>query len=401
MFCLTNLDGEVEYKMPILSISMLGKITMKFNGEYIENKLSHKAIALICYLITNSEKKISRENLAGLLWADSDEESSRYNLRYSFWSIKRIIHHDEKGEELIISEKDSCYINKRYDFFCDILFLKNYEEKNDITLDELLNLKTLFSGEFLEGLYIKRASEFNDFILFERIIFQNKDLEILKKILKKYEELNQPENCIRTVKEMLAIDLYNEDFAYMLMDTYNKSENITGAIDFYQSFEKNLRKNLNISPSKKLKTLYSSIISTNQNEKKITNNTYANVQKKHLFINTFCLKKIPFFWISDVIGKIVEELKAYKELIIETNYIADLAFIQNKIVFLSKEKIKVPQTVPPVRVINALYELLKSLPEFYLIHIKVNNFENIDSISKDALQYIESNSIEGIEIIKF
>lgn len=386
--------------MPILSINTLGKITMKFDGEYIESQLSHKAIALICYLIANSEKKISRDKLARMLWTDSNEESSRYNLRYSLWSIRRIIHHDKNGEEFIISEKDSCYINKRYDFFCDIFFLKSYEGKADITLKELLNLKEYFSGEFLEGLYINKASEFNDFILFERIVFQNKKIDILKKILNKYESQNQYVECVEIIKEMLAIDLYNEDFACKLINTYNSLGNIAGAIAFYQSFEKSLRKNLNISPSRELKMLYSTMITDNQNVEKTASNINIDMHKKHLHINTFCLKEVPFFWISDMVGKILNEYKPRKELILETNYIADLAFIQNKILILSKEKIEIRETVPTVRIINALLEFLKSMQEFYFISIRIRNFQDIDPISKDTLNYIENSSMEGIEIIK-
>ena len=384
--------------MTVLSINMLGRTTINYKGEFIESKISTKAIALICYLISNSDKKISREKLAGYLWADSDEESSRYNLRFCLWSIKRIIHHDEFGEEFIISEKEFCHINKSYDFFCDILFLREIEGEADLSLERLLELKAYYAGEFLEGLYVKKSPEFNDLVLFERIVYQNKHVELLNRILGKYESSEKYSDCVGILKEMLAIDTFNEEFVYLLMQSYYKAGNPNGAINYYQSFEKSLRKNLNVSPSRKLKIFYESMILDKQNFRKSTSEVHGNFENHQIVIDTFCLKEIPFFWISDTIGKIVEELGKENILVLEMNYISDLAFIQNKILQIYDGKIEISRSVPPVRVINAFCELLRSVSNWNTILININNIDNIDSMSKDALQYIENCSIEGLTL---
>lgn len=386
--------------MTVLSINMLGRTTINYKGEFIESKISTKAIALICYLISNSDKKISREKLAGYLWADSDEESSRYNLRFCLWSIKRIIQHDEFGEEFIISEKELCHINKSYDFFCDILFLREIESETDLSLEQLLELKAYYSGEFLEGLYVNKSPEFNDFVLFERIVYQNKNVELLNRILGKYESLEKYADCVGILKEMLAIDTFNEEFVYLLMQSYYKAGNPNGAINYYQSFEKSLRKNLNVSPSKKLKTFYESMILDKQDAGESSLETHVNFEKHQIIIETFCLKEIPFFWISDTIGKIVKGLGKENILVLEMNYIGDLASIQNKILQLYDGKIEISCSVPPVRIINAFCELLRGVANRNTILININNIENIDLMSKDALQYIEKCSIEGLKIAK-
>ena len=390
--------------MTVLSINMLGRTTINYKGEFIESKISTKAIALICYLISNSDKKISREKLAGYLWADSDEESSRYNLRFCLWSIKRIIHHDEFGEEFIISEKEFCHINKSYDFFCDTLFLREIEGEADLSLEQLLELKTYYSGEFLEGLYVNKSPEFNDFVLFERIVYQNKNVGLLNRILGKYESLGKYADCAGILKEMLAIDTFNEEFVHSLVQSYYKAGNPNGAINYYQSFEKSLRKNLNVSPSKKLKIFYESMILDKQDVKEsaeeVQGNFGNNSENHQIVIDTFCLREIPFFWISDTIGKIVEELGKENILVLEMNYISDLASIQNKILQLYDGKIEIPCNVPPVRIINAFCELLRVVSNRNTILININNIEKIDSLSKDALLYIENCSIEGLKTAK-
>ncbi|WP_291634304.1 BTAD domain-containing putative transcriptional regulator [Clostridium sp.] len=383
--------------MPVLSINMLGRITIKHKNELVENKFSSKAIDLICYLLINSDKKISREKIANYLWADSNNEASRSNLRYCLWSIKRIILPDEKGEEFILAEKHLCYINEKYDFFSDILFLNAYENKNDISLEELLSIKKLYGGDFLEGLYINKCPEFNDLVLFERIVYQNKNIELLKQILEKYESSKRYDNCIEILKDILVIDPYNENFAYMLMDNYNKNGNRSSVISFYKNFESSLRRNLNISPEKELKMLYNLVISDSnciglETEK-------LSLQKKSLHIDTFCLKEIPFFWISDVIGKIVGAIGSKQKLMsFNPSYISDLASIQNKVLLISEENLKVLETVPTVRIINAFYEFLKCVCELHQLQIKILNYGDMDSLSKDAFRYIENSRIEGLEI---
>jgi len=386
--------------MPVLSINMLGRITITYKGESIESKMSTKSIALICYLISNIGKKISRERLADYLWADSDGESSRYNLRHCLWSIKRIIQHNELGEDFIVCEKEFCSINKRYDFFCDILFLKESEDRIDLSLDQLLQWKSYYAGEFLEGLYVNKAPDFNDFVLSERIIFQNKNVELLKRILNAYQLLEKSAECIGILKEMLAIDQYNEDFAYMLMDAYCVSAGQNGAIAYYQGFEKNLRKNLNVSPSKTLRAFYEKLISGKQDVSELTRPLQSDMTKQHVKIETFCLHRVPFFWVSDVVGKITEEIRSPKALSLERNCIRDIAYIQNRILLFSDENTQIYEFVPPVRIVHAFREFLICVSELYRISIKINNVDNMDVLSQNALQYIEDSIIEGLEIEK-
>jgi len=385
--------------MPVLSINMLGRITIKHKNESVENRFSSKAIDLICYLLINSDKKISREKIANYLWPDSDNEASKSNLRYCLWSIKRIILPDEKGEEFILAEKHLCYINEKYNFFSDILFLNSYENQNDISLEELLSIKKLYGGDFLEGLYINKCPEFNDLVLFERIIYQNKNIELLKKILEKYVSLKQFNNCIEVLKDILLMDPFNEHFAYMLMDNYYRNGNRSSAISFYKDFESSQRRNLNISPNKDLKMLYNLVI--NDSACIGLDSEILYVQKTSLSIDTYCLKEIPFFWMSDVIGKIVRATGNEQKLIsLNSSYISDLASIQSKVLLIGEENIQVLENVPAVRVINAFCELLKCVCELHKLQIIISNYDDMDSLSKGAFKYIENSRIEELEIIK-
>jgi len=63
-----------------LSVSLVGRLTLRFNGRLIEVR-TQKAGAVLSYLALSETKHESRERLVGLLWSRSDEERARASLR--------------------------------------------------------------------------------------------------------------------------------------------------------------------------------------------------------------------------------------------------------------------------------------------------------------------------------
>jgi DNA-binding SARP family transcriptional activator/tetratricopeptide (TPR) repeat protein len=63
-----------------LSVSLVGRLTMRFRGRLIELR-TQKAGAVLSYLALTEAKHESRERLVGLLWSRSDEEKARASLR--------------------------------------------------------------------------------------------------------------------------------------------------------------------------------------------------------------------------------------------------------------------------------------------------------------------------------
>src|SRR3981081_3077778 len=63
-----------------LSVSLVGRLTIRFNGRPVELR-TQKAGAVLGYLALTETKQESRERLVGLLWSRSDEEKARASLR--------------------------------------------------------------------------------------------------------------------------------------------------------------------------------------------------------------------------------------------------------------------------------------------------------------------------------
>ena len=65
---------------PRLSVSLVGRLAIRFNGQLVELR-TQKAAAVLSYLALIETKHESRERLVGLLWSRSDEEKARGSLR--------------------------------------------------------------------------------------------------------------------------------------------------------------------------------------------------------------------------------------------------------------------------------------------------------------------------------
>jgi DNA-binding SARP family transcriptional activator len=384
----------------MLRIQLLGKVNISSFGERIEDKLSNKLIALLSLLFLNKDKNLSKEKIISYLWPDSNEEAAKSNLRFHLWTIKKLIPQSEKGEELILNEKDFCRINQRYPFYCDKSVLDQYRPSGPSNAEELIKLKDLFQGDFLEGLYLKNCDEFNEMILFERVVCQNKQVEILEKLINLYEEQEKYEEGLQILNEVTAIEPYHERFAYQIISMYGKLGNRVAAINYYKKFESALRRNLNISPNKELKLLYGTLLGSSAESSAEPIKNISGIKKKKLLIESHCVPDIEYFWVADVIREVMRAADKKYMLEIPKLYLFDLGYIQRELL-IDYEKIISAETeliafVPAVRILQAFFQFLLHAADLYDLTIRISSSQNMDPVSAQIRKHIEEKNLQGI-----
>jgi len=262
--------------------------------------------------------------------------------------------------------------------------------------------KELFRGDFLEGIYIKNCDEFNEKIIFERIVYQNKYVTLLSNIAEKYETYKNYMECIGVLNELVGIEPYNEKFAYKLMCAYIVCEQVSEAINYYKKFESTLRSNLNILPGSELKLLYGKVVGEAQGT---IHRSQPNdrVMKQDVAIEIICIKDIDYFSMSEIIRKLL--LKCDKKYIFGFNkcYLDDLNFIQLEI-GLGYEKMHTDKYVlhpmlPMVRIVNAFVKFISYMSEIYKLQIKITNSESMDYISANTINYIKQMPVKDLDLI--
>lgn len=377
-----------------LTINLFGNVGIYFENEDITTKLSSKSVAIIMFLVANYNKKITREKISDLLWSEKYDNAG-YNLRYNLWSIKKIIPKDANGNELIISNKEYCYINPEYKFEADIIKVNKLEEKavQLFSIEDLKHIKNEFKGEFLEQMHIKDSEEFYEWILVNRVKYQKLYINCLNQMYSLLKNTDLHEQKIEILDEILMCNPYDEECHYNLMLEYTKLGERHKAISQYKKCDSILRAELNIGAKTKLKELYIKLIN---DEIDFEN---QNNEIRELEINKYSNKNIEYLCISQLIEQIGNLDKELNLKLISKNIMqvfSSIAFFEHE----DSEKL-VQTQVNDIKLYMTLRSVLKKLNEKLKIRVSIYNREKMDAKSKLFFEYFTGSEDHLKDIITF
>jgi len=383
--------------MDILNIKLIGDINVTFGEEVLISKLSSKSIAIIAILICNDNHKISREKIASMLWADSFE-TANYNLRYNLWNIKKAIPKDEGDQELIISSKEYCHINPKYRLNCDLTEFNSIEMENkdidDVTfISKLIYAKKSFEGDFLDRFYIKDSDDFNEWILFQRAKYQKKYIQGLNLLLDYYTQNGIYASATEILEEILGVNPYEEEAYYKLMKLHIDKNERHMAIAQYKKCYNVLRQELNISPQKKIKDLYLTLLDDKTDKTEISRkedvvikiNEYADITCEYILLSELSERLL------EISGK-KQTGGACKQ------YWMDVSEIQPRALEYIDMDYKISE-IKDIRLYHSLKNILDYLSNEKNIQILIANPDKIDEKSKQFLGMIESSPRVKIQYI--
>lgn len=368
----------------MLTVQLLGKTALSWNGMPLEGQLSGKSIPLLYLLLQSETHFLTRDKLACYLWPDSTAEAARYNLRYNLWQLKKAL--PMSGDEsLILTEKDGCQLNSRYPWQCDLTLIKESHIAS-CGNEELLYLSQLFRGDVMEGWYLKNCGEFNDLILMDRMLCERRQVELLRTLSRRYQEEGNYQLCLDMLHKITAVEPDNEDVALAIMETHIQLGDRAGAIRYYKQFEGTLWNDLNISPNNALQSLYH----------RLKNDDYAHSvvsqEKKaqEVVLKVHCIPQIQGSLLSEVLIALLEQVG--RDIIqgLELPYLQDLRYISSELAVAYQKQTGTPLNqenshVPDIRIINAFYALVAHLCSNGTRHLRISHHEQADELSAAAL----------------
>ena len=305
-----------------IQISMLGNPKITYNGKDITDKLSYKSAGILYYVSSNNYS--SREKIAYTFWEGSSEDAAKYNLRYNLWSMNKIFKSSNKEEEPILEwNKNNLFLNENYDLNIDIDSYNKNIKSQDLNLNNLIKLKSLYKGEFLEGFYLKDSFAFNDWLFFEREKYQKKYIQVLQNLLIIYKKEKNHDKSISILQEMLKLNALDESIYVELIKIYLEKGDRANDLKIYNKCVYVLRHELNISPKKSTEKLLKiiknktyqttykctktsdDITRLNQNDLDYlieNNHKYGNI----LIINCIPIENLNYCFMASLIDKIID-----------------------------------------------------------------------------------------------
>jgi len=382
----------------MLSIKLLGHTEIIHNGKNITNDLSKKTIALL--FIVNEGKYLTKDKIALYLWPESNEESSKYNVRYNLWMLNKNIPKDLKGNELVNSDKNSCTLNSEYALECDLMSIMKCDCKTAAIGELSKVVDKAFSGDVLEGWFINKCYEFNELILLYRMQLERKQLNILQALSKKHYKNGHLEKSLAVLKVAEQFDPNNESIAACTLKTYSAIGDRVSGINYYKNFESRLWKELNIMPNDELQELYESLFSTNVS---YVESEIKREETKNISLYGFGIASIEWSLVSCIIDSICDSVSELVLMKVDAEIISELGYINKKIVIkhneISNIKVSTANDVPYIRIMQAFSNLLEIVEEKHTLDIEIEAFDDADNISKEVINYI-SKVHKKLRIVK-
>ena len=248
--------------METLKLYWLGAPQVELKGQVMKLE-TRKAAALLCYL-SLSPGECQRELLATMFWPEGNQQKALANLRRTLSSLNASL------PGWIMANRDTLALKRNGKFWMDVdafhQSLLNYhkhthseKETCDSCLDILEKTIEMIRGEFLEGLNLTDAPDFDEWQFFQRDGLRQKYADVLESLSTAYVERSQWEQAITCARRWVTLDRLHEPARRTLIDLYARSGQRTAALRQYDEFTRLLKEELGQEPEEKTQQLYEQV----------------------------------------------------------------------------------------------------------------------------------------------
>jgi adenylate cyclase len=201
--------------MTNLYLTLLGNFSLQgANGDQYPVS-SKKARVLLAYLAVHTGRKISRAELANLIWERHDEKQALTNLRQTL----SVIYKELNGNKFNWLNKDSGYLSLNYNEI-EVDIWRHQKNTLPQSPSELGDYAEQFQGVFLNGLNFHEAG-LSQWISEQRQHFQFKQAEALGQLLANQVSEKNYQQVLVTGGKLVSIDPIDEASHRHLMTAFS------------------------------------------------------------------------------------------------------------------------------------------------------------------------------------
>src|SRR6266581_1911385 len=226
---------------PKLSLLVLGPARVTVGGAEAPpppELLWRKHLALLVYLARSPRKSRTREHLVGLLWSDRDEKQARHSLSEALRVLRRVL-----GDAGVQADVDQVRlaadgVTLDCDRFAELAARGEWDAA-----------AALVEGEFLEGLSLPGANEFESWLGTERALWRALALDALVKSAEAALARGDAAGAARAALRAAAFDPTSEPAARAAMRALALAGDRAAALRAADALARALRDALDAAPS--------------------------------------------------------------------------------------------------------------------------------------------------------
>jgi DNA-binding SARP family transcriptional activator len=236
-----------------LDLALLGTVEIRQGGIPLAGFRSRKVLALLCYLAVTARPHL-RPTLAGLLWGELPEANARSNLRKALANLRQLV-----APHLRITRHEVTF-DRECPYWLDV---ESFEQVASTGTDiaQLQDAVELYRGDFLEGLYVRRARAFEEWVLARRARLRELALDALHTLAVHHTRRGTPGHAagVDYATRLLALEPWREEAHRQLMLLLAYSGQRSAALAQYQTCRRVLAEDLGVKPGAETTTLYERI----------------------------------------------------------------------------------------------------------------------------------------------
>lgn len=232
-----------------LTLKFLGGVDIRENGAPVTTFVTQKALALFVYLAVTRQPH-TRDHLDTLLWGNLDSVGARRALRYALWNLRRIL-----GPFLVVTPQNVAF-QAPADVASDLEEFLAYAPPPGghaiPTEREIQNWRRaveLYRGEFLRGLHVREADEFDAWMLSMRERLHVGVLDTLLRLVAHETEKQNYASGISVARRLLELEPWNEAGHRALIQIHVSSGDAGAARAQYDTCRRILAAELNAEPT--------------------------------------------------------------------------------------------------------------------------------------------------------
>ncbi|HAE59508.1 MAG TPA: hypothetical protein DCG54_08380 [Anaerolineae bacterium] len=247
-----------------ISILTLGGLEIRKDNQPLSSLASRKAEALLVYLAAE-DKAHPREVLADLLWDDRSTAQALGNLRVLLNSLRKNL-----GEELEIS-RQSVRLHRTPAWRLDALefeqsLFAQREQTSGLTVLTIKNADVfesaldLYRGDFLQGVYLRESSRFEEWSSLARERLRLAAITALENLVDFHKRCGAYSKGIRAAQRLLQFDPLREESHRELMSLLARNGQRQAALQQYVICRDFLEKELGVEPAPETESLYRKLL---------------------------------------------------------------------------------------------------------------------------------------------
>jgi DNA-binding SARP family transcriptional activator len=248
-----------------LHVKLFGSFELEREGRPVERFASRKSGELFAYLALNRRGLHTREHLAGVFWADSEEERARHALNTTLWRINRVLEPaggcaNQRGYLRVTPQHIG--FNTASDTWLDVA-----EFESRCELAERAETPAQRAALYAQATSFYRADLlvdcYEDWCIVERERLQGLYLRALARLMTHHSAQTEYDLAIDCARRILGCDPLREEVHRDLMRLHLTAGQPAAALRQYRLCEDLLRQELAVEPAPETRALLAPIVGAN------------------------------------------------------------------------------------------------------------------------------------------